>query len=559
MEPNRPAWPDPTRRPRGSRQQLQTAELATREEQPVCPLSLDDLRIGQLFWEIRDAVAVIDAESGRIVHWNPAAEGLFGIKAPDAIGQSLDIFLPEIRRARQQPNAGASESAVFEGLLQVGQPIKTWTSANTGRSLPVEFTLSAVTADHAPGRFALAIIRDATARKAAAADELRLARERASREAAEAEAARQAEAVALLEFLLAAAPEGFALFDLELRFARVNSSYAKINDTHVSAHLGRTLHEVAPAIAAVHEPLIRHVLVSGETVRDLEISESRYAALQDQRHWLVSYYPVEDQTGKRFGVGAVVIDITARKRLEQLKQDLLDGVSHDLNSPLAALHLRAQLLRRRAAQEDSPALKWMQDGASQIEELTARLAGMVSEMAGVGRLRLGQSLELAHARTDLIALVRCAVDEQQLSTDRHRFTVHAATVNLFGTWDASHIHRAIANLLGNAVKYSPDGGPVAVEVDEVNAGSESWAVITIRDQGLGIPAADLPHIFEHRYRGSNVAGTIAGDGIGLAGALQIVQQHGGTITVVSRECVGSFFEVRLPLDASTEPAQPKPS
>ena len=558
MTHDRVARPDSTQRPHDSAGSAQTAELAIRAEQPDRRLSLEDFRIGQLFWEILDGVAVVDVESGQIVHWNPAAEELFGVAAREAIGQSLDAFLPELGRGRHGPDAANPGASVLGGCLHADQPIEEEALSNTERGLTVELTLSPLMARRVPGSFALAIIRDATARKRAAADQLRLAREHAARAAAEAEAARQAEAAALLDTLLAASPEGFALFDLELRFARVNGAYAEINNLQASAHLGRTLHDVAPDIAVVHEPLIRHVLETGETVRDLEISGPQGGAPGAWRHWLVSYFPVHGRSGARFGVGAVVADITARKRLEQMQQDFLDSVSHDLNSPLAALHIRAQLLGRRASRERSPESVWMREGVSRIEELTARMAGIVSELADAGNLRIGQSLELTRARTDAVALIRRAVEEQQSLTDHHRFTIQTTAASLHGNWDAIRIGRVLANLLGNAVKYSPDGGPVTVGLDKVEKDGESWAVITVRDQGIGIPAADVPRIFERRHRGANVVGKFAGAGIGLSGALQIVEQHGGTITVISRECVGSFFEVRLPLNRleSLAPIQP---
>jgi signal transduction histidine kinase len=74
-----------------------------------------------------------------------------------------------------------------------------------------------------------------------------------------------------------------------------------------------------------------------------------------------------------------------------------------------------------------------------------------------------------------------------------------------------------------------------------------WAVLTVADHGLGIPAADLPHIFERFQRGRNVAGRVAGSGVGLAGVRHVVEQHGGTVSVESREGGGSTFTVRLPL------------
>ena len=129
--------------------------------------------------------------------------------------------------------------------------------------------------------------------------------------------------------------------------------------------------------------------------------------------------------------------------------------------------------------------------------------------------------------------------------------VEAPLGQVVGAWDARRIERVLDNLLSNAVKYSPDGGDVAVVVTR-EGGDHPSAVISIRDGGLGIPADDLSRIFEPFHRGSNVAESIPGAGIGLAGSLQIVVQHGGTISVDSRDGGGSTFTVRLPLAAAAQ-------
>ena len=128
-------------------------------------------------------------------------------------------------------------------------------------------------------------------------------------------------------------------------------------------------------------------------------------------------------------------------------------------------------------------------------------------------------------------------------------------------WDSARLERVLDNLLSNAVKYSPDGGLITVSIarergsgglspsptpDSHAPAPSSWATVAVRDPGIGIPAADLPHTFHLFHRAGNV-GQIAGTGIGLAGVKQIVEQHGGAVTVESGEGDGSAFTVRLPL------------
>ena len=153
---------------------------------------------------------------------------------------------------------------------------------------------------------------------------------------------------------------------------------------------------------------------------------------------------------------------------------------------------------------------------------------------------------------DLADLVPRIVSDHREMVDHHRVQVQVINPRVVGEWDADRLDRVVANLLSNAVKYSPDGGDITVSVREERDGDSGWGVVTVRDEGLGIPAHDLPHVFERFHRGSNVVDRISGTGIGLAGARQIVEQHGGSITVESREGEGSTFSIRLPLAMKEE-------
>jgi signal transduction histidine kinase len=113
--------------------------------------------------------------------------------------------------------------------------------------------------------------------------------------------------------------------------------------------------------------------------------------------------------------------------------------------------------------------------------------------------------------------------------------------------DGSRIERVVRNMLDNAIKYSPAGGDIVVHTRRDEDENGRWGVVTIEDRGLGIPASDLPYVFDRFRRGGNVQRHIAGSGIGLTGAKQIVAQHGGAISVQSVEGEGSTFTLRLPL------------
>lgn len=229
------------------------------------------------------------------------------------------------------------------------------------------------------------------------------------------------------------------------------------------------------------------------------------------------------------------------------RDTLLSVVSHDLRNLLAAVNGSVKLLQRvtSSPQPEVHALL-MENGLARIGAAATRMNALIAEMLDFARLEMGQSLELFRRSTDLVAMARQVAAEHSHTSEKHRIVVEANVPELTGLWDAPRLERVLDNLLANAIKYSPRGGVVTVEV-RAEGDRDREAVCVVRDEGMGIPASDLPYIFEWFRRAGNVSGRISGTGIGLASARQVVEQHGGTISVESEEGVGSAFTVRLPL------------
>jgi signal transduction histidine kinase len=155
-------------------------------------------------------------------------------------------------------------------------------------------------------------------------------------------------------------------------------------------------------------------------------------------------------------------------------------------------------------------------------------------------------LKLLVSQTDLVALVQETVREHELVARTRQFLFDSEVPTLEAAVDETRVYRVLANLLTNAIKYSPQGGPIHVTIKP----DGPFAVITVRDEGVGIPGDDLPHIFDQFHRGANVIGRFQGNGLGLASARQLVELHGGTISAASENGRGSTFTVRLPLTPS---------
>lgn len=227
--------------------------------------------------------------------------------------------------------------------------------------------------------------------------------------------------------------------------------------------------------------------------------------------------------------------------------------THDLKGPLQSILLSTQLLRRQLPKEAQTA--GVEARLEQILRGTQRMSELIEHFLAVSK---GGERPLVRQRVDLLVLVRGKVREFGPLGSTHPVALHVSGEDFVGEWEAGSLERVLDNLLGNAVKYSPRGGAIDVWLEEESPGPAGWVRLRVRDQGIGIPAEDLPHIFERFHRGRNVAPAISGSGVGLASAHRLVQLHGGTLGVESQEGQGSTFTLRLPRHVlvASEPVGP---
>jgi signal transduction histidine kinase len=324
--------------------------------------------------------------------------------------------------------------------------------------------------------------------------------------------------------------------------------------------LGRRMGDVLPAdVARRCEAAVDRALASGQT----EVVEYRLVVDGAPRDYEARVHALGTDE-----VLAVVRDVTEERRADEgramllaaerearrtaeiavaMRDQFLSAITHDLGQPLTAIRTSAQLGARELSGPSPPNLTRVRELLALIEAGARRMAALASELVDLARLQAGRQIDLIVQIVDLAALVQAEVALQRGIAAGHAFRVELPDGALWCACDQLRIGRVVANLLDNAVKYSPEGGVIAVSLTtEVVAGT-AHAVLTVRDQGMGIPAADLARIGEAFYRGGNVVGVVRGSGIGLAGAKQIVAQHGGTLTITSVEGSGTTVTVRLPL------------
>jgi signal transduction histidine kinase len=175
------------------------------------------------------------------------------------------------------------------------------------------------------------------------------------------------------------------------------------------------------------------------------------------------------------------------------------------------------------------------------------MAAQIQELLDVASLQAGQPLNLKFDAVDLMKLTRRVIDEYLESTRQHHIHLETQEAQLLCMGDEMRLDRVVTNLISNAIKYSPNGGSINVTVTRSIWDDNQYAILSVADQGIGIPAADMPRLFTPFQRGSNVIGQIRGTGLGLASVRDIIEQHGGQITVESEEGRGSTFTLWLPL------------
>jgi two-component system sensor histidine kinase BaeS len=220
-------------------------------------------------------------------------------------------------------------------------------------------------------------------------------------------------------------------------------------------------------------------------------------------------------------------------RQEQLRRDLVADVAHELRTPVAVLQAGHEALLDGIA-EPTP------DQLASLRDEVLRLARMVSDLQVLAAADAA-ALHLSRHHRDLADLASDAVGSLAGQFEAAGISLQRRLAGAGILADPHWLHQVITNLLTNALKFTPAGGRVTIETGR--AGAE--AVLTVTDTGTGIPAEELPHIFDRFWRGSQAAQT-SGTGIGLAIAAELAQAHGGRLTASSEPGQGTQLTLTLP-------------
>jgi PAS domain S-box-containing protein len=378
---------------------------------------------------------------------------------------------------------------------------------------------------------------------------------------------RRAASEALLQGMMDNPPIIMALQDAQGRYLMVNRHYAEQIGRPAQDLVGRAPHEVFPElIAADFMRQIGTTLAAGKpVVFDTETSDRT----GQTRNHIIVRFPIYDERHKLLAVGSIATDITDRKRLEaalreqaaereqlvesyarqreaaetanRAKSEFLAHMSHELRTPLNAVIGFADMIANQMLGPQSP--KYF-EYAEDISRSAHHLLSVISDILDVSKIESGRlELELAmHHPQDLVddslRLVRGRAREAGLKLVNR---LDAGLPEL--CVDARAIKQVLINLLGNAMKFTPNGGSIIVSGGRTDDGGMT---LTVADTGIGIAPENLPRVFEPFWQADAGVRRIEGSGLGLSICRKLIELHGGTITVQSTPQQGTQVALHFP-------------
>ena len=341
------------------------------------------------------------------------------------------------------------------------------------------------------------------------------------------ESERRAEAALALAYV----GDGVILLDEEGRVRFWNSAAAAITAVPEKDALGRAPAEVLPAWEELNRLAELADAEAPERARPVTVPIETAAG----DRWVAV-------TGVAFDEGVVYAlrDVTDEQALERARSDFVATASHELRTPLAAVYGAARTLRR--SDIEIPA-EQREQFLEMIVSETDRLTAIVSQILLAGQIEDGR-VDVATSATELRPLVESVLASTRLRAPAEiELRVEQNGGPVVALADEDKLRQVIVNLLDNAIKYSPDGGDVTVEL----SGGDARTRLTVRDGGLGIPPSEQERIFEKFYRlDPALTRGVGGSGLGLYISRELVSRMGGTLTVRSEPGEGAAFVVDLP-------------
>ena len=499
-------------------------------------LRADELLLRTTLRSIGDAVITTDGE-GRVTFLNPVAERLTGWTTDEAQGQPLDQVFVIVNEKTSLRAENPVARALREGVV-VGLANHTLLVARDGTRRPIDDSAAPIRDDAGHAFGAVLVFRDISERR------------------------RRERDLQVLAAIVASSDDAIVSKTLDGTITAWSPGAERIFGWTRTEAVGQNIRLIIPPDRGAEEDTILARIRRGERVEALETV--RVAKDGRRVETELSISPVRDGggTGEIIGAAKIARDVSERRRAEEARTVLLKRaeaaraeadaanrtkdqflaiLSHELRTPLSAMFGWIQMLRNQQVPAERT-----QHALDVIHRNTVLQARLIDDLLDIARVQTGklhvekQPVQLIRVIEDAIEALQRDLSAQQLVLERQ---LESEACVVLG--DPTRLGQVVNNLLSNAVKFTPPGGRIDVTLER----DREYALIQVRDTGIGIEADDLPYIFERFAQvGGSSARAHAGLGLGLAIVRHLVELHGGAVSASSGgNGRGAAFTVRLPL------------
>jgi PAS domain S-box-containing protein len=480
-----------------------------------------------------DDMIISKTLAGMITSWNAAAERMFGYTADEVIGKHISILIPPERQSEEfdiiSKIAGGGKVDHYE-TVRVGKG---------GKQISISLTVSPIVDKNGKVIGASKIARDISERINTETNQGRLAA------------------------IVNSSDDTIVSKTLAGIITSWNIAAERMFGYKADEAIGKHISLIIPTERLNEEEYIISEIAKGNKVDHFETW--RLAKNGKLIPLSISVSPIIDGSGRVIGASKIARDITQQKKarqdlleytakleeissenarlyeevklLNEKKDEFIGLASHELKTPLTSIMGYLQILTRFT--KDKEAVKFVSKTLRQARKLSA----LVSDLLDVSKIEAGKLL-LTKEKFDIKPVIDDAIELIRHTTQGHRISLHTAITSLTITGDPQRIEQVIINLLTNAIKYSPSGKQVGVFL----TADKKQVKIGVKDEGIGIAADKLEHVFSRFYRVEDLNSNISGLGIGLYLSKEIVDRHHGKIWVDSTLEKGSTFWITLPLE-----------
>jgi PAS domain S-box-containing protein len=468
---------------------------------------------------IGDAVISTDAE-GRVTFMNGVAESLTGWTQSEATGRPLADVFQIVNEGTREPGANPALRALKEGTV-VGLANHTILIARDRTERFIDDSAAPIRDDSGVAVGAVLVFRDVTERRNAE------------------------EAQARLAAIVESSQDAIISKTLDGVIRSWNTGAERLFDYPAHEAIGQPITLIIPPDRRDEEFEILARISQGERIEHFEtVRVSKQGRLIDIS---LTVSPIRDRDGRIIGASKIARDITDRKRVDkaldeanQRKDQFIALLAHELRNPLAPLRNGLQVLR--LADTDTSAIAQARD---MMDRQLGHMVRLIDDLLDISRVSQNK-MELRRSRVLLKDVISSAVETARPAIEEagHEFTISLPPEPVYLDADLTRLAQVFSNLLNNSAKYTERGGRILLAAER--QGSE--VIVSVRDTGLGIPANDLPRIFDMFSQvDRSVERSTGGLGIGLALVKGLVEMHGGKVTAMSAgEGKGSTFTVKLP-------------